>query len=64
MLLAVDDVQWLDSSSARVLQMALRRLGEERVGLLATVREEPQGRMLDFDQVFAAGRLGAHRLRP
>ncbi|HXH98322.1 MAG TPA: AAA family ATPase [Gaiellaceae bacterium] len=37
-LLALDDLQWLDPSSAGVLQIALRRLEDERVRLLATVR--------------------------
>ena len=37
-LLAVDDLAWLDASTRRVLAFALRRLGAERVGLLATVR--------------------------
>ena len=37
-LVALDDLQWLDPGSAGVLQIALRRLREERVGLLATLR--------------------------
>jgi DNA-binding CsgD family transcriptional regulator len=37
-LLAVDDLQWLDASSSAALAFALRRLGGEDVGLLATVR--------------------------
>ena len=37
-LVALDDLQWLDSSSALVIPLALRRLREERVGLLATLR--------------------------
>jgi hypothetical protein len=37
-LLAVDDVQWLDPSSRRVLSFALRRLGDEPVRLLASCR--------------------------
>jgi DNA-binding CsgD family transcriptional regulator len=37
-LVAVDDLQWLDASSSRVLLAALRRLREEPVGLLATAR--------------------------
>jgi len=37
-MIALDDLQWLDSSSAAALQIALRRLREEPVGLLATVR--------------------------
>jgi DNA-binding CsgD family transcriptional regulator/DNA polymerase III delta prime subunit len=39
-VVAVDDVQWLDPSSARVLSFAVRRLGEARVGLLASLRLE------------------------
>src|SRR6266511_3498689 len=39
LVIAVDDLQWLDSSTSRVLQIALRRLSEERAGFLATVRE-------------------------
>ncbi len=38
-LVAVDDVQWLDPASAGVLQIALRRLREESVGVLLTVRD-------------------------
>ncbi len=42
LLVAIDDVQWLDPSSAAVLQFALRRLTAVRVGwLLATRLPEP-----------------------
>ena len=41
-LVALDDVQWLDPASAGVLQIALRRLRREPVGLLATVRTGPE----------------------
>ncbi len=37
-LVAVDDVQWLDAASASVLGYAIRRLREERVGLLLSER--------------------------
>lgn len=37
-LLAVDDLQWLDGPSARIISFALRRLTDEPVGFLATVR--------------------------
>ena len=40
-LIAVDDLQWLDGSSAMALGFALRRLRGEGVGLLATVRRLP-----------------------
>jgi DNA-binding CsgD family transcriptional regulator len=46
-LIAVDDVQWLDPSSARVLSFVVRRLEGERVRLLLTLRSgtvsEPLG---------------------
>jgi DNA-binding CsgD family transcriptional regulator len=38
LLVAVDDLQWLDAPSARMLEFAVRRLGTARVGLLATRR--------------------------
>jgi DNA-binding CsgD family transcriptional regulator len=38
LILALDDMQWLDPPSAAGLQFALRRLEMERVGLLATRR--------------------------
>ena len=40
-VIALDDLQWLDAASAAVLQIALRRLREERIGLLATLRSGP-----------------------
>jgi DNA-binding CsgD family transcriptional regulator len=41
LLLAVDDVQWLDQASARSLAFALRRLEQSAVRLAAAVRIEP-----------------------
>jgi predicted ATPase len=35
---AIDDLHWLDASSAAVVEFALRRLGEERVQCLVSVR--------------------------
>lgn len=37
-VVAIDDLQWLDRPSQRVLEFALRRLGDLPVGLLACVR--------------------------
>jgi predicted ATPase len=37
-LVALDDVQWLDPASAGVLEVAFRRLSREPIGVLATVR--------------------------
>jgi DNA-binding CsgD family transcriptional regulator/tetratricopeptide (TPR) repeat protein len=41
LLLAVDDIQWLDPSSRKVLSFALRRLRDEPVRLLASCRTGP-----------------------
>jgi DNA-binding CsgD family transcriptional regulator len=40
-LLALDDVQWLDPSSSAVVSIAVRRLSDERVRVLATRRTQP-----------------------
>jgi DNA-binding CsgD family transcriptional regulator/acid stress-induced BolA-like protein IbaG/YrbA len=37
-LLALDDLQWLDMPSARVMGFVVRRLRHERVGVLASIR--------------------------
>ena len=56
-LIALDDVQWLDPASAGVLQIALRRLRDEPVGVLATLRRAPEVTLqLELDQAFG----GAH----
>lgn len=50
-LVAVDDVQWLDVASARVLSFAVRRLRGDRIGLLVSQRverEEPVALGLDL----------------
>ncbi|MGH3676980.1 MAG: helix-turn-helix transcriptional regulator [Mycobacterium sp.] len=41
-LLAIDDLQWLDASSMQIIGFAARRLSG-RVGVLGTVRTEPDG---------------------
>ena len=57
-VVAIDDLQWLDSASAAVLQVALRRLHDEPVGLLATIRESPDVTApLDLEQCFVAAGL-------
>jgi DNA-binding CsgD family transcriptional regulator len=42
-LLAIDDLQWLDAVSAKALRFALTRLSDEPVGLLATARVPTTG---------------------
>jgi DNA-binding NarL/FixJ family response regulator len=52
-LLAVDDAQWIDASSAHVLSFMLRRLSDAAVGLLATVRGPRLDVLYDLDRSFA-----------
>ena len=40
-LVAIDDAQWLDPSTAAVLEYAVRRLRAEPIALLAALRAEP-----------------------
>ena len=42
-VVGIDDLQWLDAASARVLGFALRRLTMERVGVVAASRPPGQG---------------------
>jgi DNA-binding CsgD family transcriptional regulator len=56
LLVALDDVQWIDASSAEVLRFMLRRLEDEPVRVLATVRERPVEAPLELDRAFAAFR--------
>jgi DNA-binding CsgD family transcriptional regulator len=56
-VVALDDVQWLDPSSAAVLRIALRRLQPgEPVGLLATLRAEQESLpLLELERAFREG---------
>jgi predicted ATPase len=54
LLIALDDVQWVDASSADVLAFMHRRLNGRPVGVLATVRGRPVQAALDLDRAFAA----------
>ncbi len=64
-LVALDDLQWLDQSSAGVLQMALRRLRANPVGLLATLRRAPGIAVSsEFERAFSEERFAQLELRP
>jgi hypothetical protein len=64
-ILAVDDLQWLDGASAAAVALALRGLRAERVGFFATVRDAPDGIVpFEFDRVFADDRLRHERVGP
>ena len=55
-LVALDDVQWLDPSSAEVLAFMLRRLEAEPVAVLATIRGRPVEAPLELERAFAGFR--------
>jgi DNA-binding NarL/FixJ family response regulator len=58
LLVAVDDVQWLDLASAVVLAYATRRLREEPIALLLARRLEGAGRLpLELDRMPAERQL-------
>jgi ATP/maltotriose-dependent transcriptional regulator MalT len=57
LVVALDDVQWLDPSSAAVLQIALRRLREEPIGLLATLRGAREVVPFELERALGEGRL-------
>lgn len=43
LIIAVDDLQWLDRPSARALGFAFRRMSSEPIGVVATLRTESEG---------------------
>ena len=52
-LIAVDDVQWVDASSAQALAFALRRLDDVPVAVIATMRVAPGlGDPMTLDRAF------------
>ncbi len=57
-LIAIDDLQWLDSSSRVVLPLALRRLRDEPVSVLTTLRSAP-GTSAPFELERIVGRDAA-----
>ena len=56
-LVALDDVHWLDTSSRGVLEFAFRRLRTETVAVLVSVRADTGGRSLAFGPTFEGERL-------
>jgi DNA-binding CsgD family transcriptional regulator/lipopolysaccharide biosynthesis regulator YciM len=64
-VVGIDDLQWLDEASARALAFALRRLREERIVLLATVRTtEGEAVSLRGLEQTAGDRVEKHVLGP
>ncbi len=64
-VVAIDDVQWIDLPSARVLQFVLRRLKDEPVGLMAAGRGiGPEDDPLGVASAFPEERVNALRVEP
>ena len=63
-LIAIDDVQWLDAASTAVLAFAIRRLGEDCVTLLLARRGEDEAPPLGLDRSWSEKRLLRVRVGP
>jgi DNA-binding CsgD family transcriptional regulator len=64
-VVAVDDLQWLDRPTASVLAFALRRVGSEPVALLATLRtEDDRTAFGELERVIREQRLRRLELGP
>jgi DNA-binding CsgD family transcriptional regulator len=63
-LIAIDDIQWLDDASARALAFAVRRLEREPVGVLITHRHVDPAGAFDLPRLMPDERLIRERLRP
>ena len=64
-VVALDDAQWLDPASAGALGVALRRLEDDHVGVLATVRAGSQTAVpLELGRTFPDGRLEQRLVGP
>ncbi len=60
-LVAIDDAQWLDAPSARVLEFAIRRLNDVPIGIIITARvEEVDSPPLGLGRALPGDRI--HRL--
>ncbi len=64
-VVALDDLQWLDPSSAAALGIALRRLREQPVGVVATLRSEAGVQPpFDLERTVVGGVVRTLRLGP
>jgi len=62
-VLAIDDLQWIDIPSAGAIEFALRRLRDEPIAVIAT-RRVPQRPALDLFRAFDADRVRGIEVRP
>jgi DNA-binding CsgD family transcriptional regulator len=64
-LVAIDDVQWLDPNSAGILEVALKRLRGDPIGLLVTVRRTKGGAIpLGLERSLLEARLSSLSVGP
>jgi DNA-binding CsgD family transcriptional regulator len=64
-VVAIDDVQWIDVPTARVLQFVLRRLKQDPVGFLTAARAaDPEGDPLDISSALLEERVDRLRVAP
>ena len=64
LLIAIDDIQWLDASSARVLAFVFRRIELDRCRVLLARRiEQESGPVLPLDMELASRSLGTFERR-
>ena len=64
-VVAVDDLQWMDSPSARVLEFVVRRLQRERIGVVAASRSDgPAASSGLFDRSFSGREAVRLNLQP
>ena len=64
LVIAVDDVQWLDRPSAGVLEFCFRRLEREPVSILLTFRNDDEAFPLGLGRALPPEHLGRVRLGP
>jgi DNA-binding CsgD family transcriptional regulator len=58
LIIAIDDAQWLDSPTSRVLESSFRRLGRAPIGVLASVRGSvDRPAVLDLVRAMPTGQL-------
>ena len=65
-IVAIDDLQWLDSDSADALRFAIHRLRQARIGLLLAQRVDPpdQSDSLELHRALPASRVITRRVAP
>ena len=63
-VVAIDDAQWLDASSAHALEFAARRVGSAQIGFLISVRTDAVPLPLGLERAFSGERVERVPLGP